>query len=151
MEIIQYKSEHRKRFKDLNIDWISRDFQVEEVDHNVLNDPEHYILKDGGCILLATENDEVIGTAALINEGHDIFELTKMTVDERFRGRNIGYKLGLAILEKAKQLRAKKVILFSNTVHNGNAIKLYFKLGFKEVPVDGALYIRADIKMEISI
>ena len=151
MNIIDYKTEHRERFKELNIHWISQDFQIEEVDYNVLNDPEQYILKDGGCILLASENGEIIGTAALMNEGHGIFELTKMTVDERFRGRNIGYQLGLAVLEKAKKLQAKKVILFSNKVHNGNAINLYRKLGFQEIPLGQSVFVRADIKMEILI
>ena len=58
------------------------------------------------CLSSLKENGEVIGTAALMNEGHGIFELTKMTIDERFRGMKIGYKLGLAILEKAKQCNA---------------------------------------------
>ncbi len=151
MNIIDYKTKHRQQFKELNIHWISKDFQLEEVDYNVLNDPEQFILKEGGCILLAEENGEIIGTAALINEGHSIFELTKMTVDERFRGRSIGFKLGLAVLEKAKQLRANKVILFSNKVHNGNAINLYYKLGFREIPLGQSVFVRADIKMEINI
>ena len=116
-----------------------------------MNEPEKYILKDGGSILLASENNEIIGTAALMNEGHGIYELTKMAVDEKFRGKHIGYKLGMAALEKAKQLRAKKVILFSNTIHNGNAINLYKKLGFVEVPLGESVWMRADIKMEMEI
>ena len=151
MEIIEYKKDHQPRFKDLNVQWISKDFMMEEVDHQVLNDPEKYILKDGGAILLASEDDEVIGAAALINEGHGIYELTKMAVDERHRGKHIGYKLGLAILEKAKKLNAKKVVLHSNTVFNANAINLYKKLGFVEIPLGKSVWRRANIKMEISL
>lgn len=151
MVIIEYKAEHQQRFKELNIQWISRNFEIEEVDYQVLNDPDQHILKDGGCILLAAEKGEIIGTCALLNEGHGIFELTKMTVDERYRGMKIGYKLGVAVLEKAKQLSAKKVILYSNTVHNGNAINLYRKLGFTERPLGQSVWVRADIKMEIGI
>ena len=124
---------------------------MEDTDYNVLNDPEQFILKDGGCILLAADNGEIIGTCALMNEGHGIYELTKMTIDERYRGMKIGFKLGVAVLEKAKQLNARKVILFSNTVHNGNAINLYRKLGFVEIPLGQSVWARADIKMEIGI
>ncbi len=149
MDIIEYRQEHKDRFKELNIQWISKDFEIEPVDYDVLNDPEKFILKEGGCILLASMNGEIIGTCALMNEGNGIYELTKMTVEEKYRGLKIGYKLGIAILEKAKKLGAKKVILYSNTVHTSIAVQLYRRLGFVEVPLDQSIWVRADIKMEI--
>ena len=151
MEIIEYKIEHQERFRDLNLQWISKNFQIEEVDYNVLNNPDQYILKDGGCILLVEEKGEIIGACALMNEGHGIYELTKMTIDERYRGLKIGFKLGAAILDRARSMKAEKVILYSNTVHNGIAINLYKKLGFIEVPLGQSVWIRADIKMEIDM
>jgi ribosomal protein S18 acetylase RimI-like enzyme len=134
MEIIDFKPEHQPRFRDLNLQWIRESFEVEDIDYKVLNFPDEYILKDGGSILLASENGEIIGACALMNEGHGIFELTKMAVDVRFRGKRIGYELAIAAIQKARDLNAEKLILFSNTVHNSNAISLYRKVGFKEVP-----------------
>jgi GNAT superfamily N-acetyltransferase len=74
-----------------------------------------------------------------------------MAVDENLRGLKIGYHLGVATLEKAKMLNAKKIILHSNRKGSAAAISLYYKLGFKEIPLGDAPWARADIKMEILI
>jgi ribosomal protein S18 acetylase RimI-like enzyme len=151
LQIINYRPEHFSRFRQINIDWISKSYVLEDIDKKVLNNPDEYILKDGGSILMAIYGKEIVGTCSLTNEGHGIYELTKMGVDEKYRGLKIGYHLGVAIIEKAKQKNAKKVILYSNTKHSGIAIDLYRKLGFIEVPMDSALWVRADIKMEIKM
>jgi ribosomal protein S18 acetylase RimI-like enzyme len=54
-----------------------------------------------------------------------------------------------ASIEKARQLGAHTVILYSNT-RLAPAITLYRKLGFYEVPLDGP-YKRSDIKMELPL
>ncbi|MDQ3110180.1 MAG: GNAT family N-acetyltransferase [Bacteroidota bacterium] len=113
--------------------------------------PHEHILKNGGAILIAVYKNKFVGTCALINEGHGDYELTKMAVDQELRGLKIGYHLGIATLEKAKMLGAKKVILHSNRKGSAAAINLYYKLGFKEIPIGNATWARADIKMEIAI
>ncbi len=149
LQIIEYTKEHYQRFKEINLDWISKSYVVEDIDKKVLDNPDEYIFKNGGTILMAIYDHEIVGTCALTNEGNNIYELTKMGVDEKHRGLKIGYHLGVAILEKAKQSGAEKVILYSNTKHSGIGINLYRKLGFVEVPLDTALWVRADIKMEL--
>ena len=108
MRIIDYELKYTSDFRDLNLKRISRDFVIEEVDHLVLNNPQEQILKSGGCILRASQDEKIIGTCALMNEGHGTFELTKMTVDENYRGLQIGFKLGLAILKEHACLMQKK-------------------------------------------
>jgi ribosomal protein S18 acetylase RimI-like enzyme len=78
-----------------------------------------------------------------------VFEFTKMAVDEKYRGLKIGKTLALAAIGKARAMGAHKIILYSNTTL-ANAIALYRKLGFKEVPVD-SVYERSDIKMELPL
>jgi GNAT superfamily N-acetyltransferase len=151
VRLISYESKYKNEFRDLNLKWISKNYKVEDLDYQFLNDPENYILKDGGCILLAESNGEIIGTCSLINEGNGIYELSKMTVDERYRGHHIGEGLGKEIIKIAKDLGAKKIILYSNTTHAGNAIRLYYKLGFIKVPMDDSVWERADIKMELDL
>ena len=73
-----------------------------------------------------------------------------MAVREEFQGKKIGNKLVEHCLEVAKELVAQKVILYSNTKLE-NAIHLYTKYGFIEVPLDEVEYKRANIKMEIDI
>ncbi|MBS1494139.1 MAG: GNAT family N-acetyltransferase [Bacteroidetes bacterium] len=149
VQIIDYNPSHHEAFRKINIDWIKDKFVVEDVDEEVLGNPDKYILSGGGRILMAECEGKLVGTCALINEGDNVYELTKMGVDKTCRGLKIGQLLGEATLQKAKELGAVKVILFSNTKGSENAISLYRKLGFKEIPLDHAAYARADIKMEI--
>lgn len=96
---------------------------------------------------MASCDKEMAGTVALKYVEPGVYEFTKMAVDEKFRGQKIGLLLSEAAIIKARQLGAKKIILYSNTVL-APAISLYRKLGFKEVPLDGP-YKRSDIKMEL--
>jgi N-acetylglutamate synthase-like GNAT family acetyltransferase len=95
-------------------------------------------------------NDQIAGTVALIKTEEGVFELSKMAVAEEYQGKKIGNKMIESSLEKAKELNAHKVILYSNTLLQP-AIHLYKKFGFKEVPLDHVEYKRANIKMEIDI
>lgn len=151
VKIVDYEPAHHKAFKDLNIAWISKHHMVEDVDIEVLDNPEKYILNDGGVILAALYGDEVAGTCSLRNKGDGLYELTKMTVREDMRGLKIGHLLGLATLERARLLSAKLVELYSNRNTSAEAIQLYLKLGFKEIPLDTQAYARANIKMIRSV
>ena len=73
--------------------------------------------------------------------------LTKMAVTETYQGKKVGRTLAEAAIAAAKQSGAEKIILYSNT-RLRPAIALYYKLGFKEIPLDGP-YKRTDIKMEL--
>jgi ribosomal protein S18 acetylase RimI-like enzyme len=70
-----------------------------------------------------------------------------MAVDENYHRKGIAEALSHASFEKATQLGAKKIILYSQT-GLVPAITLYKKLGFIEVPMDTDVYKRSDIKME---
>lgn len=150
--VIDYHPRYHQRFREINEAWISKLFFLEEKDKVMLADPEKHILNGGGKILLAVLNNEVVGTCCLQNFGEGNYKLIKMGVDEMHRGKKIGQLLGEKTLEKAKELKAKKVFLFSNRKGSAEAIRLYFKLGFKEVPMgEGTEFARADIKMEIEL
>lgn len=148
LRIIEFEMQHAQAFKDLNIAWIAKSFFVEESDERVLSDPKKYFLDAGGRILLAEYKGKIVGTCALTDEGHGTFELTKMAVDENCRGLKIGYHLGVATLDLAAEMGARKVILHSNKEGSAPAIQLYYKLGFKEIPLGNAPWKRANIKME---
>ena len=73
-----------------------------------------------------------------------------MAVDEKARGRNIGYLLGKAIINKAKNLGASKIQLETSSKLIP-ALSLYRKLGFTEIPFVKSGYKRCDVKMELKI
>jgi len=146
--ITGYDPKYAPDFKQLNVEWIEKYFTVEEHDLEELNNPDESIISKGGHILFALYNDKVVGTCALIKTGDREYYLAKMGVTPAMHGKQIGKKLGLASLEKAKALGASRVWLESNR-RLVPAVSLYRKLGFVEIPIDNTPYARADIRMEI--
>ena len=149
IQIVEYLPEHRQRFKEINVQWITRSFEMEEEDIKTVDDPEGYILKGGGKIFIALYNNEVVGTCAYLNFGDHLYEMIKMAVDEKFRGLKIGKIIGEVSLQKIKAYGAKKIFLFSNTKGSATAVALYRKLGFIQVPLGTSEFQRADIRMEM--
>lgn len=150
IEIIDYQKEHQPYFKKLNREWIETYFWLEELDIYILQHPEKALLQNGGCILMAMYNGEVAGTVALRKINEKVFEFTKMAVSASYRRKGIAEALSTAALQKAKELGASKVFLYSNTKLQP-ALKLYQKVGFMEVPIEDEVYKRTDIKMEIEL
>ncbi|SEW43287.1 bifunctional helix-turn-helix transcriptional regulator/GNAT family N-acetyltransferase [Chitinophaga arvensicola] len=150
--IVDYQPKYKAAFKALNEEWISTWFKMEATDYKSLDHPEEYILDRGGHIFVALYNDEPLGVCALVkmdDPDYD-YELAKMAVSPKAQGKSIGWLLGQAIIEKAKQLGAKNIYLESNTILKP-AISLYNKLGFKKVPGRPTPYERANIQMELDL
>lgn len=148
VQIIDYQPKHAAAFRKLNEEWITTYFKMEAADYKALDHPKEYILQKGGYILMATYNDEPVGTCALIKMEDGSYELAKMAVSPEARGKNIGWLLGNAIIEKARSIGAHRLYLESNTILKP-AISLYHKLGFKKITGPPSPYERANIQMEL--
>ena len=148
VEIIDYKPEFHNDFKRLNFEWIEKYFKLEESDRQSLNHPNEKILEPGGHIYMARFNGEMVGTCALIKMDDETYELVKMAVTEKVKGRGIGWLLGQAAINKARELGAKTIFLESNTALEP-AIRLYQKLGFRKTVRQPSPYERCNIQMEL--
>jgi len=148
VQIIDYQPKHAAAFRKLNEEWITTYFKMEAADYKALDHPKEYILQKGGYILMAVYNDEPVGTCALIKMEDGGYELAKMAVSPDARGKNIGWLLGNAIIEKARSIGAHRLYLESNTILKP-AINLYHKLGFKKITGPPSPYERANIQMEL--
>lgn len=148
IEIISYSDKYHEDFKRLNLEWLDKYNLTESHDLMVLNDPVGTIINRGGFIWLAKADDEIVGTAALMNEGHGIFELAKMSVTEKWQGKGISKLLIETCLGKAKEIGVKKLLLFSNHQLQ-TALGLYEKYGFQHVEVKDSPFETADVKMEL--
>ncbi|MBA4744334.1 GNAT family N-acetyltransferase [Muricauda sp. TY007] len=150
--IVPYSETYKDAFRSLNEEWITKYFQMEEMDRVALHHPKEYILDKGGYIAVALINGEPVGVCALIPcqyAGYD-FELSKMGVSPKAQGKGIGKLLGQHIIDKAKGLGAQKIFLESNR-KLAPALSLYKKLGFKEMTKISSPYARSDIQMELTI
>ena len=148
IQIIEYSDQYQQDFKNLNLEWLDKYKLTESHDLEVLNDPQGTILDKGGFIWLALDDNKLIGSAALAKEHEGEFELAKMAVTAAYRGRGISKLLIETCLQKAKEIGAKKLTLFSN--HQLlTALKLYEKYGFYYVEVEDSPFETADVKMEL--
>ena len=147
MEILENRKEYLEDFIRLNEEWISAYFEIEEIDRDLAANPE-MVINNGGFIFSLVENGIVIGVCALFHKGNGTYELARMAVSPKHQGNGYGSRLLDAAMAKAKDIKAKKVFLVSNTKLK-NAIALYKKYGFVTV-FEGQhpVYKRANITME---
>lgn len=105
-------------------------FVLEDVDKQVLRNPQKYIIDKGGYVFFAHHKEHgVVGTCALLHSGERHFELTKMGVEPHVRGENIGEQLLLHMINFALSIPAKTLYLLTNKKCEA-AIHLYQKHGF---------------------
>lgn len=138
-------------FHDINAEWIDSMFAMEATDREVLENPRARILDPGGDILFVRAAGlGVVGACALQKTGEGLFELTKMGVLERARGRKAGEFLLDAAIRRADALGAQTLYLLTNR-KCASAIHLYEKAGFVHDPDImsrfGARYVRCDVAM----
>ncbi len=150
IQLVPYTPKYQKAFKSLNEWWVEKYFTMEAMDHYYLDHPQENIIDTGGYIAIALLNDKPVGACALVKLKNGVFdfELAKMGVSPKAQGKGIGFLLGEKIIEKAKELGGKNIFLESNTVLE-SAIKLYKKLGFKEIVGIDTPYDRCNIQMEL--
>src|SRR5579859_7568552 len=115
IEIVEYQDRYAGDFRELNLEWLDKFHLTESHDLAVLDDPKGTILDRGGHIFLALTDGGVVGTAALMKEHDDSFELAKMSVAPAYRGKGISKLLMTRCLDKAREIGAKRLILYSNS------------------------------------
>ncbi|MFC4872713.1 GNAT family N-acetyltransferase [Negadavirga shengliensis] len=148
VKIRPFSAELAPFFLSINKQWIDQYFFMEPFDVEQLENPDRTILAEGGEILFAEWEDEIVGTVALKKMDESQYELIKMGVLPQAQGKNIGFLLGKAALELAKSKGAKKVVLYTNSIL-APAVGLYRKMGFRAVPIEPGKYDRCDVKMEV--
>ncbi|MEV6095688.1 GNAT family N-acetyltransferase [Nocardia sp. NPDC051981] len=137
-----------RAFKDLNLEWIETIFSVEPADLATLDNPQA-IVDHGGEVLIARLDGEAVGCVALVQEEPGVFELSKMAVSPRFRGRGIGRVVLATAIERVRDLGAMEFFLASNA-RLASAVHLYEAMGFVHVPpseLPPSPYDRADVFM----
>lgn len=151
LSIREYSDDLADSFYRINAEWIEQMFVLEENDREILSHPRDLIIDRGGVILFVEAPDlGVIGTCALIRIDEGCFELTKMGVSERARGRKAGEFLLQHILDRAETMGIDTLYLLTNR-KCAAAIHLYEKLGFVHdaeiMRAYGSRYERCNVAM----
>jgi len=151
--IVEYQPEMAEAYRDLVLAWVEADYHVEPQDQEAADDPVGTFIRPGGHVFMGLLENEVLGTAALRKVDAKTFELCKMVVTPRARGRQLGQKLLRHAIAKARMLGSEKIVLETN--HKAEAaIKLYRKNGFQHRPFPAEHppgFERADVWMELDL
>lgn len=133
VEILDFSPAYKDAFRALNEVWLKAHFEIEDADRKILLHPEEEILQKGGFILFARLQGEIVGTIALLKRDKETYEFAKMAVAENARGRQVGRRLAEAAIVRAREKRAKKIVLHTDNRLRA-AVGLYRNLGFKAAP-----------------
>lgn len=109
-------------------------FYIRKYDFD-LDNPDEFYIKKGGMFFVLLDEDQIIGTIGIINQGAGLAELKRFYVDINYRGKGYGTKIFEKALEFCKNNGFKKI-----EFETGKAFKqgheFYKKQGFKTVKED---------------
>lgn len=153
IQIIDYSTDYKNEFKELNEAWLKHYFKIEPEDSRLLNDPDKEIIMKGGYIVFATDGNSIIGTGAILRVDSNTCELTKMAVTPQWQGKQVGRKILRRLISDARSRNYKKMILLTSEKLN-KAVSLYLSEGFSYTDTQSMQkhnFQRCSIQMEINL
>ena len=149
MKIVPYDPKYKADFVEMNRAWISEMFCLEPEDLAVMDNIAP-ALKRGAQIFFALDDDgQVMACCMIAPRADGDWEIEKFAARGMYTGTGAGSACLQACLDYAKSRRVSKVVIVSNR-RCVQALHLYRKFGFVEIPVDREKfpYERADIAFE---
>lgn len=134
MNIITYNEKYKEQIIDLILKIQNNEAKINlsiEEQPDLLDIYNSYE-KDGGEFWIAIDNDEVIGTVALMNKENGNSVLKKFFVRQDWRSKKIGYELYKHLLDFAQKNNIKKILLDTPSVAQASH-KFYERAGFKKI------------------
>ncbi len=119
-------------------------------DRELADLPGDYAPSDGR-LLLEYHGAELAGCVALHKLDDDICEMKRLYVRPEFRGQKLGAALVDAIIAEARAIGYKFMRLDTVEPLMADAVRMYRKLGFREIasyrsnPIAGALYMEKEL------
>ena len=101
----------------------------------------------GGRLLLAEYEGQVAACVALHKLEHDICEMKRLYLRPQFRGKGLGRALAGRIIAEARAIGYQRMRLDTVEPVMKDAVAMYRRLGFREIPpycnnpIAGALYM----------
>ena len=112
--------------------------------------PGDYAPPDGR-LLLAEYEGKVAGCVALHGLGDNICEMKRLYLRPEFRGKRLGRALAECVIAEARPIGYHRMRLDTVEPLMGDAVAMYRKMGFKEIPpyrpnpIAGAIYMELEL------
>lgn len=104
-----------------------------------------------GCLLLAVEDEQILGCAAFRQINADTCEMKRLFVRETGRGRGLGKDLVEEIIKRARLAGYRSIRLDTLPSRMGKAIAIYRARGFREIPAYYETPVNETIFMELRL
>jgi ribosomal protein S18 acetylase RimI-like enzyme len=151
IKIRPFEDRDEDHFKRLNLEWLESYRLLEPADLRYLDNPQSLIIEQGGRIYMATVDDAVVGTCAILGETDTTAELAKLAVSPDAQGHGIGRILVAESIRQAREMGFATLMLVSNK-KLAAALGLYESFGFKHAPLPPDLeYETADVYMVLEL
>jgi len=101
----------------------------------------------GGRLLLARYEQQAAGCVALRHLKENICEMKRLYVRPAYRGKSLGRMLVEGVIAEARTIGYERMRLDTIASSMQDAVELYRRMGFKEIPpyranpIEGALYM----------
>lgn len=135
MKIAAYDPKYKEDFIAMNKAWISEMFVLEAEDVREFENIEPSLAKGGQIFFALSDNSDVIACCMIAPRSDGDWEIMKFAAKEGCKGCGAGSACLETCIDYARKLRLPKVIIISNRKCEA-AVHLYFKHGFREIPVD---------------
>lgn len=152
IRIVPYEEKYKPFFQKFNEEWITKYFELEDIDRRLFSDPYTYIIKPGGEIFTALVDGEPGGVCALAisnNPAYD-YELEKLAVTPPMQGLGLGRLLVNAVIREARNRGGRTLYIETNT-KLPPAIHLYESAGFKKIPLKETVFKRVDVEYVLDL
>jgi len=132
ISIIPYSDRYKSQVIDLLLEIWEREFGYKNIERpDIYNIPETYQKDPKSNFWLALEDEKVVGTIALQNEGENIGYIRRLAVVKNMRKQGVGKQLLETLMEYAKEHSYKKIYV-GIAAENTGARHFYKKNDFRE-------------------
>lgn len=154
MQIVQaetagYIEQARVLFREYEL-WLGVDLCFQQFEDELENLPGKYAAPEGR-LLLAKTCETIAGCAALRKIDAKTCEMKRLFVREKFRGSGLGKQLTEILIAEARKIGYRRMRLDTLPDKMPSAVRLYERLGFRQIqpyyesPIESTVYLELEL------